>query len=91
MRFGTIDEAGEVVVTDSLLQGGIVCPSLVEVFYSKPNKPLRSQYTISEPLSDVSLVAGLAIRSDVCVQLLSELLGQFLVLRCNAQPRTTSG
>jgi hypothetical protein len=31
MQFGIIDEEGEVVVTDSLLQGGIVCPSLVDV------------------------------------------------------------
>lgn len=30
MDFGTIDEAGEVVVTDSLLQGGIVCSNSVE-------------------------------------------------------------
>lgn len=30
MKFGTIDEQGEVVVTDSLLQGGIVCPNFVK-------------------------------------------------------------
>ena len=91
MRFGTIDEAGEVVVTDSLLQGGIVRPNLVENATSSLTSLPRSPYTTLEPLSDVSLVAGLAIRSDVCVQLLLELHGQFLVLRCSAQPKTTFG
>ena len=89
MRFGIIDEEGEVVVTDSLLQGGIVCPNLVGIPTQSLTNVSRSPYTTLELLSDVSLVAGLVIRSGVCVQLLLEPLGQFLVLRCSAQPRTT--
>ena len=91
MGFGYLGENGDPVVTDSLLQGGIVCQAKPDSHTTDLTEIRRYPYTTLERSSDVLLEDGWVTRSEECVQSLLELRGRSLELRCSAQPRTTFG
>jgi hypothetical protein len=92
MGFGYVNEEGDPVVTDSLLQGGIVSRGFKAESSSSTSDNYRRCLSITlVPSWAASSAAGLATKSVASVQSLSEPRGQSLAPHCNAQLKTTSG